>query len=349
MSSGQGHAQESDGQRTFGDPVIVSDEEELVLEALRFPSADSASTVSWRLWIPKGLPRGTIQLVHGMAEHIGRYDALARIFAGLGYVVAGHDHIGHGETAASPEDLGHIPIDGGASDLIEDTHALSLYLSRRWPLLPHVVYGHSMGSFIARLLIAEYGEEFDAIVLSGTANVPAALSSLGLAVARGLALVRGERAHSNLVNTLALGSYNAAFKRPRTDFDWISSDESVVDAYVADERSGYQFTLGGYTALLGLAHDMVSKQVAANVPHDLPILLIAGEEDPVGDRGKGVLAAASLYREAGVERVDVKLYPAMRHEVHNEIGKERVMADVAAWLDEVLVPYAGHRFADPEA
>ena len=278
-------------------------------------------------------PKGVVQLIHGMAEYIDRYDDFASYLVERGFVVCAEDHIGHGKSAADPSEFGHMPAHGGKDILIGDVHTLRRIVSELFPEVPYVVYGHSMGSFIARSYIARYGEGLAACVLSGTGNVPAALSGFGRTLARTLASMRGETYRSALIDGMGAGGYGKKIPNARTPLDWLSTDPAVVDAYIADELCGFMFTVGGYATLLDLTAEVVTPECAAKVPKDLPILLVAGDGDPVGDMGKGVEAAAQLLRDAGVKEVDCKLYEGMRHEIHNEIGHEQVYDDIAQWIE----------------
>ena len=308
-----------------------------------YPSADGKSTINAKLWTNTKFgasgeegtesPQGIVQIVHGMAEYIDRYDDLARYFVSRGFVVCAEDHIGHGDTAADPSEYGHMPVNGGKDILLADVKALHDKVAACFPGVPSVLYGHSMGSFIVRAYIARFGDGLDACVLSGTGNVAAGLSKFGRGLARFLAKTRGETYRSNLIDGMGAGGYGKQIKDARTPLDWLSNDDAVVDAYIADPKCGFMFTVGGYATLLDLTSEVVTPECAAQVPKELPILLAAGDGDPVGDMGKGVHAAAELLRSAGVTCVDEMIYAGMRHEIHNELDKARVYDDIATWME----------------
>ena len=311
-----------------------------------FASHDGVSRINAKLWTNTKFgsseeegsekPKAVIQLVHGMAEYIDRYDDFARYLVDRGFVVCAEDHIGHGGSAASAEDYGHMPVVGGKDILISDVHTLRTKVAECFPDVPYVIYGHSMGSFIVRAYIARHGEGLSACVLSGTGNVPAALSKTGRTLARAIAKVKGERYRSGLIDGMGAGGYGKQIENARTNLDWLSTDDAVVDKYIADEKCGFMFTVGGYSTLLDLTAEVVTPECAAKVPKSLPVLFVAGDGDPVGDMGKGVKAAAQLLRDAGVEDVVDKIYPGMRHEIHNEIGHEQVYDDVASWVEKAV-------------
>ena len=171
-------------------------------------------------------------------------------------------------------------------------------------------------------------------MLSGTGNVPASLSKTGNALARFIASIKGETYRSKLIDNMGVGAYGKKIPNARTNLDWLSTDPAVVDAYIADDKCGFMFTVGGYATLLDLTAEVVTPECAEKVPKGLPVLLVAGDGDPVDDMGEGVKAAAQLLRDAGVETVDCKIYEGMRHEIHNEIGKDQVYDDVATWIEQ---------------
>lgn len=306
---------------------------------LKYPSADGKTAIRALLWEPdaaeqpEGLEtpvglrysdvRGIVQVVHGMSEHVVRYGHFAKFLVESGFVVCANDHVGHGESVSDAQDLGHMPACDGAEVLVRDVHALRGIMQARFGSeVPYVMFGHSMGSFITRKYISEHGEGLAAAVLSMAGN----------ALANALARLRGERYKSGLLHSMADGAYSKAVKNPRTDFDWLSTDPAQVDAYINDSECGQMFTVGGYATLTALTGEVVRAESASKVPKVLPLLFIAGGEDPVGDCGRGVRKAAEEYRNAGVQSVETKIYAGMRHEILNEPGRARVMADVEAWL-----------------
>ena len=311
-----------------------------------YPSADGKSQINAKVWTNAAFgtpdepgvqkPKAIIQLVHGMAEYIDRYDSMACWYVDRGFVVCAEDHIGHGGTANGAAEFGHMPVNGGKDILIADVNRLRAQVSKCYPGIPYVMYGHSMGSFIVRAYIARYGQGLAAAVLSGTGNVPAGLSKAGRGMARFLAKTRGETYRSKTIDNMGAGGYGKQIKDARTPLDWLSTDESVVDAYIADPLCGFMFTVGGYATLLDLTAEVVTLECASQVPKELPCLFGAGDGDPVGDFGKGVRAAAQLLRDAGVQHVDDKIYEGMRHEIHNEFGREQVFDDVATWIEALL-------------
>lgn len=315
-------------------PEPVQPEPAIAREEFSFPSADGESTIHARWWIPANRqPRAVVQLVHGMVEHIGRYDRFAAFLASEGFAVCGHDHIGHGLSAAKIEDLGCLPPKKGASVMVADAHSVRTIANQRFPELKHFIFGHSMGSFVVRSYIAKHGEGLAGAVICGTGNQPLALSKSGNLLANILCAINGPRSTSNLIHSMAVGAYAKSIPDARTPHDWISVDPAVVDEYAADPRCAYMFSVGGYAALTDLTAEVVTPACAAATPKNLPLLYIAGDQDPVGDCGKGVHAAAELVKKAGVTDVTTILYAGMRHEILNEPDKAQVYADVLAWIE----------------
>lgn len=306
---------------------------EIDVSEFEYPSFDGTSTIHAMTWIPSGNVVGVLQMIHGMSEHIERYDAFARFMAEHGFVVCGHDHIGHGKSVSSKDDLGHMPIDRGADALVEDVDTLRLIMQEAYgESLPYFIFGHSMGSFVLRVYLTRHASGLSGAILCGTGQQPRIASLAGNALARVGTLVSGERKQSKLIHSLADGAFSRAIKDARTEFDWISADPDNVDDYIADELNGFPFTLGGYVALTSLTRTAADLRAAKRIPSDLPLLFIAGSEDPVGDCGRGVHAAADMVRTAGVHDVEVILYDGMRHEILNEREKSSVFEDVLVWM-----------------
>ena len=315
------------------------DEQGINREELSFPSADGRSTIRALVWWPAlaagTRARGVVQVIHGMAEHVERYDALARLFASRGFVVCGDDHAGHG-ASCDPDGYGCLPARGGAEALVADEHTLRRLVTERMGSdAPYLLLGHSLGSYIARVYLAEHGEGLAGVILSGTGTLPVAVSWAGHALARLICAVRGEKYRSKLLDGMGVGAYARAVPGP-SGCEWLSHNEKNVATYVADPRCGFMFSAGGYAAVTKLTARACSLAWARRAPHDVPLLFVSGAEDPVGDNGRGVRAAAELARRAGQRHVEVHIYEGMRHEIFNEDDGGRVMADVLSWVEERL-------------
>lgn len=286
-----------------------------------------------RLWRPEGEPRAVVQLVHGMAEHIDRYDAPARALAEAGFAVVGHTHLGHGPKAALK---GHFGDEHGWANLVEDVHALRLQTQAFFPGLPYFILGHSMGSFVTRCYLMDHGEGLAGAILSGTGYFAPAMVKAALAAANLVCLFGGARKPSALIDKLAFGASNKAFAPARTPFDWLSRDEAQVDKYIADPNCGFLFTGSGYREMFRGLNRLNRLGDLKRMNPDLPVLFFSGDHDPVGSMGKGVNRVAEQFRAAGLHNVSVHLYPEGRHEMFNELNGEDVYADVVVWLNHQL-------------
>ena len=302
----------------------------------KIPSTRPGAQLNVLVCLPGGRPRAVLQMTHGMVEYIGRYEELARFLAGQGIAAVGHDHLGHGGTAATKEDYGYFGRPDGNRLLLDDIFAVTRWAKALPALagLPWFLLGHSMGSFYARQYLCEHGGELSGAILMGTGWQPRAAALAGRALCHLLAAFKGWHYRSKLVDGMAFGSYNRSFAPARTSKDWLNRDGREVDRYLADERCSFRFTLNGYDSLFtGLAR-LCDRRLLAQAPKDLPLLFLSGADDPVGSRGKGVERAAQSLRDAGVRHIAVKLYPAARHELLLELNRQEVFADIQAFMEQ---------------
>ena len=282
-----------------------------------YPAKDGAEIVGYR-WDPAGRPRGVVQLTHGMGEHVQRYDALARALTGRGLVVYGQDHRGHGATARHADELGQLGPDGW-TQLIGDIDLLVSRIRDEQPGLPLVLLAHSMGSFAVQQYLLDHSDRVDAVVLTGTT----ALDQLEPAL--------------DLDKPIDLAVFNAAFAPARTEFDWLSRDEAIVDAYIADPRCGFGIDTGAAKDMFAGARRMADPGQAAAVRPDLPLYIAAGESDPVNANLALLNVLIDRYRAAGLTDVTVRTYPGARHEILNETNRDEVVASIIDWIDQVLI------------
>lgn len=299
---------------------------------LRFPSA-GGGTLHAVTVAPAGKPKATVQFVHGMAEYIERYLPTMEALAAEGYFCCGHDHFGHGKSVENEKDLGHLDFKNGATHMITDVKTVADYLTETYPDIPHILFGHSMGSFVVRCAAAQYTDTFDGLIVCGTGGPNPALGA-GKALAATLRAAKGERGYSPFLYKMMFGAYNARC-RETTDFAWLSVDPANVDTYEADPFCGFPFTIGGIHSLLTVHGKSNSDACFAATPKDLPVLLIAGADDPVGDYGNGVKTVFGAYKRAGVKEVSLKLYDDCRHEILNDVYKQRVIADILAFISQI--------------
>ncbi len=303
----------------------------ITLEKIPFTSV-AGQPLTLYLWQTDAPCRGVIQLVHGMAEHIARYDRLARALCAAGYTVAGHSHLGHGEDAREDE-LGFFGRKDGWDHLVEDVHAAHEMLLKRFPGQRFAILGHSMGSFVTREYLLRYGGDLTAAVICGTGWFPGPLCSVARAAAALCGVFGGWQKPAPLVDRLMSKDNNKAFAPARTPFDWLSRDTAEVDKYMADLRCGFLFTARGYYDMFTGLKSLSRLHHLAALPGNLPVLFISGDADPIGTQGKGVSTVAQQFRDAGVRDVTVRLYPGARHELFNETNRDEITAELIDWLN----------------
>ena len=304
------------------------------LRYVKIPSSRPGATLNVLLCLPEGRPRAVLQMTHGMVEYIGRYEQLACWLADRGVAAVGHDHLGHGGSVVSREEYGYFGRPDGNRLLLDDIHRVTRWAKALPELegLPWFLLGHSMGSFYARQYLCEYGGELQGAILMGTGWQPRAAARAGRALCHLLAAFHGWRYRSKLVDSMAFGGYNRSFRPARTSKDWLNRDEKEVDRYLSEERCSFRFTLNGYDSLFTALERLCDKELLARAPKDLPVLFLSGDDDPVGDRGRGVQKAAQSLRDAGMRRVEVKLYPEARHELLVELNRQEVFADIGSFI-----------------
>lgn len=301
-------------------------------EEFFYDSRDGIHKLHAVRYLPEGEPVGIFQIIHGMAEHVERYEEFAQFLTGKGFIVTAEDHLGHGGSVPEGEPYGYFCSQDPATVVVRDVHRLKKMTQEKFPGLPYVILGHSMGSFILRNYLFKYGSGIDGAVIMGTGMQPAAAVNAGKFLAKVQSVFLGQQAKSKLLNKIAFGSYNKAIDNPRTENDWLSCNQENVDKYQADPLCGFTFTVNGFQTLFELLSRLNNPENLAQMPSDLPIFMVAGDKDPVGDYGKGVELAKASICGAGVQNVKMKLYPGDRHEILNEDDREQVMADIYDWL-----------------
>ena len=298
-------------------------------------------------WLPDqefpGGARAVVQVVHGMAEHAGRYADFARVLTESGYGVYADDHRGLGRTAGALSHAGYAAGSRGWDRLVGDQHAVTAHVADAHPGVPIVLFGHSMGSSLARAYARAYGEGLAALVLTGVSGDPGVLGRAGHAAAQLEMRVRGRRARSPVMDKLLFGTFNRPFAKDggaRTDFDWLSRDAAEVDAYVADPWCGFVCTTSFYADLIGGVREVTAS--CEGVPEDLPVLILVGADDPVGGEAAGVQVQRQ-YVDAGLDDVALRVYSGARHELLHETNRREVLDDLLTWLDERLTTATPHR------
>ena len=301
-----------------------------------FNSSTGKNKIHARMCVPDAEPRAIVQIIHGIAEYIDRYDEFMSFLADNGIIAVGTDHLGHGKSIESEEQTGFFAYDNGWDYVVRDEEVLRLAMHENYPELPIIVFGHSMGSFMARTLLIRYPDAFNAAIVSGTGNQGAALVNGGLIMGNLVTGLKGAHHYSKFLNNLAFGSYNKIYDNPKTEYDWLSRDEANVQKYIDDPLCGFIPSCSLFRDMMTGVKFITNKKNLTAMNKDMPVYFMSGDMDPVGECGKGVQKAYNNFLEAGMKDVSIKLYPGGRHEMLNEINKDEVYTDILAWLDSKI-------------
>lgn len=297
-----------------------------------YPSKDGRTGIHAIEWIPDGKPKAVLQIAHGMVEFIGRYDRFGTFLAENGIYTVGNDHLGHGASVVNQGDHGYFAENDGNLCVIGDMHTLREMTQEKYPDVPYFLLGHSMGSFLARQYIEMHGEGLAGAIIMGTGMQPAAVLKLALTICRIDARLKGWKHRSELIFNMALGSNNKKFEPARTKNDWLTKDEAIVDAYNANPWNNFKFTTNGYYNMFRGIDFAQKEENLRKIPKSLPVLIVSGGEDPVGNFGEGPKQLADIYRKTGLTDVEIKIYPGDRHEILNELDHDTVDADILNWI-----------------
>ena len=291
-------------------------------DTFSYRSADGRQLVGYR-WTADGGQTGTgvVVLVHGMGEHLRRYDHVAEALTSQGFVVYGHDHRGHGASLAADDEPGQLGPNGWSA-LVDDLNLVIAQAKSDHPRLPVVMVAHSMGSFATQQFLLDHGADVDAVALTGTAALDLLESALDLS------------------GDLDLSAFNTPFQPARTDFDWLSRDESIVDAYLTDPLCGFGIDSASAKEMFAGARRLADPAEMARMPHDLPVYVAVGSKDPVNGALTLLWPLVDRYRAAGLSDVTVRVYDDGRHEILNEINRAEVIDDLLRWLHRVSAPRA---------
>lgn len=301
-----------------------------------FPSSTGKNTIHCLKCVPEGTPRGVVQIEHGIAEHIDRYRDFMSFLADNGFVAVGDDHLGHGKTIEGPSDQGFFAEANGWDYVVRDMDKLHDLMHAQYPELPYVIFGHSMGSFLARTYLIRHPDKYDAAIISGTGHQSPLMVNGGYIMAKLFVKLYGPRAIGTALNDIAFGAYNKGFDNVRTNFDWLSRDNDVVDRYIADPLCGFVAKVSLFRDMMGGIKFITDQKNIDRMNKDKPVYFMSGEADPVGENGKGVNRAYEAFCNAGLRDVMIRLYPGGRHEMLNELNKAEVYQDILNWLNEKL-------------
>ncbi|MBU5317019.1 lysophospholipase [Clostridium bornimense] len=295
---------------------------------------DEGVKINCYKWIPEGEIKGVVQISHGMLETILRYDDFASYLSDGGYAVYGHDHRGHGKTAESKDKLGHLDKDD-FEWLVKDVHLITEEIKRDYKDKKIILLGHSMGSFVAQRYIQLYSNDIDALILSGSNGKPPKATRIGKLISGCGVCIFGGSKRGKIINKITFGSYNKRLEG-RTELDWLCSDSKEVDKYINDPYCGGIPTVSFFNELFKGLLTINKKGNFDIVRKDLPVYIFAGDKDPVGMRGKGIINLYNNLKEIGIKDVTYKLYKDGRHEMLNEINKKDVYIDIFRWIESKM-------------
>ena len=305
-------------------------------EEFYYDSKDGKTKIRAMRYLPEVEVKAVLQIAHGMVEFIDRYEGFAEYLCNLGYVVTGNDHLGHGKSVNKQDDWGYFADEDGYNVVLEDIHTLTSISKELYPNKPYFLLGHSMGSFFARYYLCKYGNELNAAIIMGTGEQAPATLAAGKQMCRAFARFKGWRYRSLTVNNMALGSYNKKWEPSKSHCDWLTKDASIVEWYSKEPRCQFVFTLNGYFNLFSLMGEIIKKTNLDNMPKQLPVLIVSGNDDPVGEFGKSPKLVYDKFKEIGMTNVELKLYPNDRHEILNETDKLDVYLDLYKWLESKI-------------
>ena len=301
----------------------------------KFRSANNDVDVRAVQYIPQGEPKAILQITHGMVEFIDRYEGFAEYLCDRGFLVTGNDHVGHGGSVNKEADWGYFGFDGN-NVLLKDMYELTCITKEAYPDKPYFLLGHSMGSFYARQYLALHGEELTGAIIMGTGHEPLYKVRAGMTMCRMMAMIKGWDYHWDFIDKISFGAYNKRFEPARTRADWLSKDTELVDWYVNEPRCSFTFSLNAYYYMFEGIANLHERDLLEQIPKDLPLFFVSGQDDPVGSFGEEVQAAVDSLRDVGVKNIEMKLYPDDRHEILNETDKEVVYEDLYKWMDQYI-------------
>lgn len=297
----------------------------------KIASTDSKNNLNVIIWETEKEPIGVLQIVHGMAEYIDRYDNFAKYMTEHGFNVIGHDHLGHGYSVSDEHDYGFFAEENGDKIIIEDMHSVTQYAREKWEELPNFILGHSMGSFCLRQYLTKYSNDVSGAIIMGTGWIPSAAALLGKTIATNTCKSKGSHTVNPLLIKLTLEPYNKPFAPARTNCDWLSRDEKQVDLYVNDKLCGFDFTAGAYKDFFTVLEKIAKNRQLIGMRKSLPILITSGSVDPVGGK-KACEKLNAQYKRCGIDDVTLKLWENDRHEILNELDKSDVYDYIYNWL-----------------
>lgn len=300
-----------------------------------YPSADGKTQIHAVEWKPETEVKGVIQIAHGVTEYILRYENFAEFFTSKGFIVVGNDHLGHGQSIAKDSKPMYFGPKGSWNFVVKDIDTCKQMTKKKYSNLPYIMLGFSLGSFLVRTYLIDYVKEpLDGAIIIGTGYIPNFKIAIAKMMANQEAKKVGEENTSPVIQSLTFGTYNKLFKPNRTDFDWLCSNEEALDEYIADPLRGENYSAGLFRELLtGMQYTSNLKNIE-KMNKKIPIFLLSGDKDPVGEFGKGVIKTYNMFKKARIENIDIKLYPNLRHDILHEKCKNEIYTDIFNWYNK---------------
>ena len=302
------------------------------MKEVYIPSTNNRNQLHVAIWEPERETKAILQISHGMVEYIVRYDNFAKHLNQQGILVIGNDHLGHGQSVLDESEFGYFGKEKGSA-VVDDLYEVTKYAKKQYgENIPYFLMGHSMGSFMARRYLMTYGEKITGAIISGTGYKAAPVLVAALFFTAVTKFFHGERYRSPFLKWLAFHTYNRKIADVKTENDWLTRDAAVVAAYNENPYCKFSFTVNGYETLSDTIKYIQKQSNWEKTPKQLPILMIAGEEDPVGSYGKDVKKVYKKYQQMGCSHIELRLYKDDRHELVNELDREAVYADISQWI-----------------
>jgi len=309
----------------------------MIKETFSFLSGNKKTQIHAVKWFPEDKKYDAIlQITHGMVEFIERYEAFASFLTGHRILVVGHDHLGHGASIGSEKDWGYFAKGNPSILLVEDMHQLRMIVQKENPEIPYFMLGHSMGSYLLRRYLTVHGEGLRGAIIMGTGFVPPGTAAMGSRISSLMSLLQGDMHRSGFVSGLAFNKGYSKFDMTgqNPENSWLTKDAGIVKRYYHDPRCTYQFTLNGFKGLFDTVAYTCRQENADKIPKNLPILIVSGKDDPVGDFGEGVKKVNEMLKKAGIHDLSMKLFEGDRHEILNELDRETVYAYLLEWIQK---------------
>lgn len=308
----------------------------MITKNFTFLSNDGVTPIHAVKWLPESEEyHAILQITHGMVEYIERYIPFAEFLTNAGYMVVGHDHIGHGQSVTSQENWGYFCEENPSDVLVEDMHKLRVLIQEENPKMPYFMLGHSMGSFMLRKYLAIHNDNLRGAIIMGTGFIPGNTTKMALALTKVIGRLFGSKHRSKLIASLAFGADYKSFDMTGNvpEKSWLTKDVDIVKRYYSEPECTFMFTVNGYQGLFEAVNFSCNPENAKKLPGKLPLFIVSGSQDPVGGLSKGVMDAYHLYEDAGIDDLTYKLYDDDRHEILNETDRQTVFADLLAWMN----------------